>query len=684
MSDSRRWNRVLGLVALGVLLFLGWMALGSASVHGQPADPSFEAITATAASPLRISDTMPGSAITRAIWFAEAGLLTLTVELSGTPMLTLTAGPAFEWTVPRSFTASTSPAVFAFTYTVQPTDPLALYTVVFTAESSALGLAQVALDVLPDVSPPTVTLESSLPHLITTIHPSPLTLTGTVTDTAQVGDSRIPGSGVRSVRVLTATETEAAFDPVAGVWAASWPLPASDRVTQTLRITATDFLGNASWITREAVIDRRGPAITWISPIAGAIFTQAQLSTLVAISGTASDASGVQEIRVLTDTESLASWDGSTWQALWSLPPDRDWVTYTLRVTATDGVGNSSTVTRAVGVDTRAPEVPPLFSRVPTDTWTRLSDGLPITWTAVSDNAGVWYEVQLSGDASDSQLTRTTAVTFPVGSGIYTVTLGTQDGWGNRRLATSQIGPFKVDNTPPSVSPDLPATAYRTFPVTMTASDNHSKIVSYTVAYTCDGCAGWTDFLTGTTSPLESIAVSRIFSAPVFYFTQTLVYTFTARVEDAAGNIGAATGTVRVRPAVIALPLVLRNYCPPVTIEIEPNNTRSQANCIQVPSTVQGYANDPADQYDFFQFYIDTTGPITLTLQVPSGVDLDLYLQHESDVGVRWTAWSNRTGAGVNEQIVYPVDAAHLGRFYVLVYRYSGLSAASYSLTVTR
>ncbi|GEM_PF-3415477 len=56
----------------------------------------------------------------------------------------------------------------------------------------------------------------------------------------------------------------------------------------------------------------------------------------------------------------------------------------------------------------------------------------------------------------------------------------------------------------------------------------------------------------------------------------------------------------------------------------------------------------------------------------------------ESDVGVRWTAWSNRTGTGLNEQIVYPVDAAHLGRFYVLVYRFSGLSATSYQLTITR
>lgn len=676
MSEFRRVGRLVALLLFGFVLLIGVVALGSTPAHGTTSDPAFRGITATASLP--ISDTLPGAGITRALWFSGVGVLTFTVDLTGTPPLTLTAGPAFEWASPREFTSSSSPVAFDVTYTAQLTDPL-LYTVILTAESGAPGLNRVVLGVLPDMVPPTVTLESALPSPITTAHPFPLVMTGTVTDTAQVGASRIPGSGVQSVRVLTATETPADLDPATGIWTATWPLPASDRVTRTLRITATDFLGNASWITREAVIDRRGPMITWISPIAGAVFTQAQLPTPVVISGTASDASGVQEIRVLTDTESLASWDGSTWQASWSLPPDQDWVTYTLRVTATDGVGNSSTVTRAVGVDTWAPEVPLLFSRVPTNTWTRLPDGLPITWTAVSDNAGVWYEVQLSGDASDSQLTRTTAMTFPVGSGIYTVTLGTQDGWGNRRSATSQIGPFKVDNTPPSVSLDLPATAYRTFPVTMTASDNHSGIVSYTVAYTCDGCAGWTDFLTGTTSP-----VSRIFSAPVFYFTQTLVYTFTARVEDAAGNIGVATGTVRVRPAVIALPLVLRNYCPPVTVEIEPNNRLSQANCIQVPSTVQGYANDPADPYDLFQFYIDTTGPITLTLQVPSGVDLDLYLQHQSDVGVRWTAWSNQPGAGVNEQIVYTVDAAHLGRFYVMVYRFNGLSEAPYSLTVTR
>lgn len=681
MSEFHRFGRLVILISFGFALWVGVVVLGSMPAYGVTPDPAFRGITATAS--LSISDTAPGAGISRVIWFSGAGLLTLTVDLSGTPPLTLTAGRAFEWNSVREFPSSSSPVTLDITYTAQLTDPL-FYTVVLTAESSAPGLGRIALDIWPDMVPPTVTLESALPALITLAQSSPLVMTGTVTDTAQVGADRIPGAGVQSVRVLTATETPAALNPTVGVWTATWPLPAVDRVTRTLRITATDFLGNASWITRSVSIDRKGPAITWTSPAAGAIFTRTHLAAAVVISGTASDASGVQDVRVLTDTESPASWDGSVWEALWQLPDDRDWITYTLRVTATDGVGNSTTLTRTVGVDTRAPAVPPLFSPVPTDTWQRLPAGLPVTWTPVSDNAGVWYEVTLSGDASASQITTSTGVTFPVGSGIYTITLGTRDGWGNRRPDVSRIGPFKADNTPPSVSLDLPATAYRTFPVTMTASDGHSGIVSYTVSYTCDACAGWTAFLTGTTSPLGSIAVSRIFTAPTFYFTSTLIYTFTASVEDQAGNIGVATGTVRVRPAVIALPLVVRNYCPPVAIEIEPNNQRSQANCIQVPSTVQGYANDPADQYDFFQFDIGDTGPITLTLHVPSGVDLDLYLQHQSDVGVRWTAYSNRSGYGVNEQIVYTVDSAHLGRFYVLVYRFAGLSSSPYTLTVTR
>ncbi|MFN3929171.1 MAG: hypothetical protein ACK4OK_06005, partial [Thermoflexus sp.] len=283
-------------------------------------------------------------------------------------------------------------------------------------------------------------------------------------------------------------------------------------------------------------------------------------------------------------------------------------------------------------------------------------------------------------------ITTTTAVTFPVNSGIYTVTLRAYDGWGNVS-GPAEMKPFKVDNTEPSVSLQLPVTAYRTFPITLTASDEHSGIVSYTVAYTCSGCPGpgSITFISNTFHPPQNIiTVSETFSAPVFDFNQTLVYTFTAWVEDQAGNVGSESGSVRVRPAVIALPLVLRDYCPPVSWEIEPNNSRDQANCVAVPWEVQGYANDLSDKPDWFRMEITAPGRITLTLEVPAGVDLDLYLQHQSDVGVRWTAKSNQWGYGVDEQIVYDVSANYLGRFYILVYRYEGLSSSPYKLRIQR
>ncbi|GEM_PF-1462314 len=682
-----RAGRMIGLAFVGAILLVVLIVSGmSSSASGQGPDPEIRAITATAEITLILSDTRPGSGFSRTLWFRESGVLTLTVDVTGTPPLTLTAGPAFEWTASRVLTASNSPAVWEITYTVRLTDPLELYTLALTAESSLAGSQPISvfLGVLPDQVPPTVTLDSVLPALITTAHSSPLILTGTFTDSAQVGSLWIPGSGVQSVRVLTAVETAAALDYGTGIWSALWPLPSVDRVTRTLRITGTDFLGNSSSLTRTTVIDRRGPVITWVSPLANAIFTTTHLLNPVPITGTVSDASGVTAVRVLTDVETIADLSGDVWSTAWSLPPDQDWITRTLRVTATDTVGNSSWLSRTVGVDTRAPSAPLPGSLIPTDTWHLMPSGLPVTWTPVTDNAGVWYEVALSGDASAALITTATGVTFPVGSGIYTVTLRAYDGLGNASVPAS-IGPFKKDGDPPSVSLSLPTIAYRTFPITITASDGRSGIISYTLAYTCAGCAGpdWIPFVISATSPTSGVIDSWVFSAPIFYFTTTIPYTFTVWVADQAGNVGSATGSVLVRPAVVALPLVLRNYCAPVSFEIEPNNTRDQANCVAVPSDVQGLANDPGDQYDWFWMEITSTGRITLTLIVPSGVDLDLYLQHQSHIGQQWTAYSIRPGSSP-EQIVYDVQSGYTGRFYILVHRYANTSWTPYTLRIQR
>ncbi|MBC8492741.1 MAG: pre-peptidase C-terminal domain-containing protein [Chloroflexi bacterium] len=86
--------------------------------------------------------------------------------------------------------------------------------------------------------------------------------------------------------------------------------------------------------------------------------------------------------------------------------------------------------------------------------------------------------------------------------------------------------------------------------------------------------------------------------------------------------------------------------------------------------------NDPTDYY-----YIDITtrNRITIALDVPSGVDYDLYLYNSPGEMV---AQSDKYGKGVDESIGY--DPPATGRYYIRIYPYEGCSDSDpYILTAT-
>jgi hypothetical protein len=115
-------------LALGVLLV--FLAAVPCDIHNG-ADPHIEAITVTSSLP--ISDTHPGLGITKTVYFsnAMAGVITLTFDISGTPLLTLTAGAAFEQ-FERTYTSTShewNPVVTYSIATVHRDQPNIVYTV---------------------------------------------------------------------------------------------------------------------------------------------------------------------------------------------------------------------------------------------------------------------------------------------------------------------------------------------------------------------------------------------------------------------------------------------------------------------------------------------------------------------------------------------------------------------------
>ncbi|MFL5756011.1 MAG: beta strand repeat-containing protein, partial [Chloroflexota bacterium] len=144
--------------------------------------------------------------------------------------------------------------------------------------------------------------------------------------------------------------------------------------TYTITATATDGSGNTGTLTRTFIYDAAAPTVDSITaPAAGTKLRAATLSTLTDITGTASDTGGSSLATVTvniqspsgnywnntshtwtTTNENAAGGPGSWDLALGSFSADGEGI-YTITATATDGSGNTGTLTRTFVYDSVAP-----------------------------------------------------------------------------------------------------------------------------------------------------------------------------------------------------------------------------------------------------------------------------------------------------------------------------------------
>ena len=244
MSPSRSPLRFAGALTgalLGVLALV--LALqGGVRAEGTGTDPAIRAITATASIP--ISDTRPYEGISRTVYFNNSsdGVLTLTLEITGTAPLTLTPGAAFGDN-PDVITSETVPWLAVVTYTVEAADISDYPGVLYTVTNSNGDEVAVAITYTRDVTAPTAAIVSPGEDLwISTT----LTLTGTATD---------EGAGVSQVEVSTGT----AWVSPSGInpWSYDWTPPTGQNgVPYTFSVRATDYLGLQSpEATRRITVD---------------------------------------------------------------------------------------------------------------------------------------------------------------------------------------------------------------------------------------------------------------------------------------------------------------------------------------------------------------------------------------------------------------------------------------------
>ncbi len=147
--------------------------------------------------------------------------------------------------------------------------------------------------------------------------------------------------------VTTATDYAAS-----GTTSWSLPLPSLTDGRYYVRVTATDWIGNAgNSATVDFYKDSTAPTVTVTAPIANGTYN----SNFTQAKGTASDAVGVARVRCVLMRSNGTFWNGSTWVSAWTELPasgTTSWTfnlpqlaagQYTLRVVAQDWVGNSTT-----------------------------------------------------------------------------------------------------------------------------------------------------------------------------------------------------------------------------------------------------------------------------------------------------------------------------------------------------
>lgn len=315
----------------------------------------------------------------------------------------------------------------------------------------------------------------------------------------------------------------------------SGPLPLAEGET-TFTLVATDAAGNSTQRLHRIVRDSTAPVLTVAEPADGAVVGTATLT----VAGTAGDPR-LAEVRV---NGQLANLVGDAFSLAITLTEGSN----PIEVVATDSVGNSSTVTLSVTLDTGAPVIRVLESGV------ELVDGAlfdrPATPVVeVTDATAVATEILLDGAPFVSGTTITA-------EGEHELSVTATDEADN---AASLMVSFSIDATPPAyLSVEPPAsTVLAAAEVTLTGR------VRGATSVTVDGAPASLVGEDFTAGPFPLVEGERVFEL---------------RAVDAAGHETVQTHAI-----------VRDSTAPQVTI------TQPAANAVLGTATVQvlGTASDP-------------------------------------------------------------------------------------------
>ncbi len=199
-------------------------------------------------------------------------------------------------------------------------------------------------------------------------------------------------------------------------------------------------------VFRQLAEDTTPPTLTISSPAEGGWVRQT-----VIFSGTVSDGkSGVASVEVSVDggtTWMPATVDGEDWELTWEAPEGQDFVSYPVRVRASDRAGNTTTLPRNITIDNLPPTgLEPVTFSAPQGTHFDAPTPLTINWHEPQDASGTAVSVLAVDQISDTTPTQEvpgTTATVPLAlSGQWYVHLGAKDEAGNQFIR--HYGPWYV------------------------------------------------------------------------------------------------------------------------------------------------------------------------------------------------------------------------------------------------
>jgi hypothetical protein len=350
-------------------------------------------------------------------------------------------------------------------------------------------------------------------------------LQGTATD---------PASPLMLLTVDVGDGPQMASIAMSGAWQVIVTFPPNlDYAIRTATIRATDLLGNQSTQTAQLLVDTRGPTLALTSPASGTA-----VGGSATLSGTTNDSTGPvsgMTVNVGSGQQPVTVQADGTWSAMVTFPPNLDRVSQTITLRAQDALGNVTTTSAQVLVDTQGPT-------------------LSFTAPASMERLGNPRTQVVTGSVGDS-------------SGVASVQVNCADGIGNRAAAVTS-GSW-------SFSWMLPTADNASFVCTATALDSlaNATVVPRT-------------FLVDTVGPVVTIlnpASGALLGGPAQSSVQVQ-----ASVNDGSGALGSVnvslgsttvpvTGSAGVFSNTFTLPVV--DYQPVsvmvVALDAEGNTTSS-------------------------------------------------------------------------------------------------------------